>query len=288
MDNQRNIKTYFQGEWHDGNYPILGAADHATWLGTLVFDGARRMFGTLPDLELNCQRILHSAHAMGLNPAQSWQEIYDITLDGLKLIPEEIDLYIRPMMWSVDYGSGIINPDPDSVGFAICLEEMAMPRQIQTMKLALSPFKRPTLETAIANAKAASLYANSGRIIADARRRGFHNAIVRDANGNVAETGSTNIFIVKDGVVKTPIPNGSFLAGLTRARCMKLLDSMGHEVEETTLTIEDIHDADELFSTANLSKIVPVTHFEDTKLPSIELGSQLRQTYIDWALSEKS
>ncbi len=281
--NDRIIKTYFNGEWLDGNQPILGAADHATWLGTLVFDGARRFRGLTPDLDLHCKRLIASAKAMALVPELTGEEIEQIIREGLKLIPDEHDLYIRPMMWSLCSGDGFIEPVPDLVGFAICLEEIAMPKTVITQKLGLSPYRRPTIETAIANAKAASLYANSGRIIADARARGFHNAVALDGNSNVAETASTNLFIVKDGVVQTPIPNGTFLAGITRARVIKLLRNEGVTVEEVTLTVNDLHQADELFITANFAKVAPVTQFEDRIYPATKIGTKAHRLYFEWA-----
>lgn len=283
--NSRIIKTYFQGVWHDGNHPIMGAADQATWLGTLVFDGARRFLGVTPDLQLHCHRIIRSAHAMGLKPSITGDDIYQLACDGLKLIPSNHDLYIRPMLWGLECGPGLIEPVVDQVGFALCLEEMPMPIEMVIGKLALSPYRRPTLETALVNAKAASLYANSGRIIAEARARGFHNAIVLDANGNVAETGSSNLFLVKDGIIKTPIPNGTFLAGITRSRVMELLKGVGHVVQELTLTLKDFREADEIFMTANYSKVVPVSHFEAIEYQIGPLASLARKLYWDWSLN---
>ena len=52
--------------------------------------------------------------------------------------------------------------------------------------------------------------------------RGFQNGIVLDAAGNVAETCSSNLFLAKNGIVSTPVPNGTFLAGITRNRTVKL------------------------------------------------------------------
>ncbi len=77
------------------------------------------------------------------------------------------------------------------------------------------------------DAKAGSLYPNSGRMILEAKKRGFDNALVRDMNGNVVETASSNVFMVKDGVVYTPVANRTFLAGITRARVVGLLRQGG-------------------------------------------------------------
>ena len=65
-------------------------------------------------------------------------------------------------------------------------------------------------------------------MLAEARSKGFTNALVADAAGNVAETATANIFMVKDGEVLTPIPNGTFLAGITRARHIQNLRDYGN------------------------------------------------------------
>ena len=63
----RKIWTWFEGEWHQGNVPIMGSADHGTWLGTMVFDGARAFSNVTPDLDLHCARVNHSTIAMGMD-----------------------------------------------------------------------------------------------------------------------------------------------------------------------------------------------------------------------------
>ncbi len=136
-------------------------------------------------------------------------------------------------------------------------------------------------------AKTGSLYPNSGRMIIEAHKRGFDNALARDMNGNVAETASSNIFIVKDGVVFTPAPNGTFLAGITRARVIGLLRDAGYEVREATVTVEDVADADEIFTSGNYSKIVPVTKFEDRILQEGPVAKKALEAYMDWANAMK-
>ena len=73
-----DVWTWFKGDWTQANLPILGSADHATWQGTLVFDGARLFEGYAPDLDLHCQRIVHSAEAMGLASPYTADEIRGI------------------------------------------------------------------------------------------------------------------------------------------------------------------------------------------------------------------
>jgi len=107
--------------------------------------------------------------------------------------------------------------------------------------------------------------------------------LVRDMLGNIAETGTANIFLVKDGVVKTPIPNGSFLNGITRQRIIRLLREAGTEVLETTLTVADFIDADEIFSSGNYLKVAPVTRIEDRELQPGPVHNTARRLYWDWA-----
>ncbi len=149
----------------------------------------------------------------------------------------------------------------------------------------VSPFRRPTFETAPTNAKAGCLYPNNGRAIMEARSRGYDNALVLDMLGNVAETGSSNIFMVKDGVVFTPAPNGTFLSGITRSRVITLLREAGVEVVEKTLSVKDFLDADEVFSSGNHSKVVPVSRVEDQNYQAGPVAKKARDLYWEWAHS---
>ena len=116
------------------------------------------------------------------------------------------------------------------------------------------------------NAKAGCLYPNNGRAILEAKMRGFDNALVLDMLGNVAETATSNIFLAHDGQVVTPVANGTFLSGITRARTIALLAGQGIDVVERTVSVRDFLEADEVFSTGNHSKVVPVTRIEDRNL----------------------
>jgi branched-chain amino acid aminotransferase len=190
------------------------------------------------------------------------------------------------MMWAGDSDAGIIDLVPGSTRFALCIETLPMPEP-GTFSLTVSPYFRPRPDMALTEAKAASLYANNGRIVAEARARGFSNALSRDYEGNVAETASTNVFIVRDGVVLTPVPNGTFLNGLTRQRVIGLLRADGVEVVECALTVEDFHAADEMFVTGNIAKVMPVARFEDRVFGATPLSTRARETYMDWALSAR-
>lgn len=278
-----DIRTYFNGQWHEGDLPVMRAADHGSWLGSTVFDGARYVNGMAPDLEAHCARVNRSAEALMITPTVATQEMVGIVREGLAAYPRDAAVYIRPMYWGIDGDPTAIVPAPGRTGFAICLEAIPMPPEGASTTLTRTQFRRPVLESAVVNAKAGCLYPNNARMLVEARSKGFGNALVADVMGNVAETATANVFMVKDGVVLTPIANGTFLAGITRARHMSNLRADGIEVHETVLSFEDFHAADEVFLTGNMSKVTPVTAFDDTTYPVGPITQRARTLYWDWA-----
>ena len=281
----RSIKTYHQNQWQDGNIPVMGSADHGTWLGTLVFDGARQFDGVVPDLEAHCQRVNHSAEALGMDPTMSVADLVTCVQEGLTQYEDDAAVYIRPMYWSTGYGEGFISAARDSTEFCLCLQEIPMPDSKDSARLTTTSFQRPTLEVATVNAKAACLYPNNARMIREAYSKGFTNALVCDALGNVAETATSNVFMVRDGDVFTPVPNGSFLNGITRQRIISLLRGLGYTVHESILGYDDFHAADEVFLTGNMAKVTPVTAFDSTEYKLGDVAMKARAAYMDWARS---
>ena len=148
----------------------------------------------------------------------------------------------------------------------------------------MSPYRRPTPESAPTDAKASCLYPNGARAVGDAAKRGFDNAVVRDANGAVAEFATSNLFLAKDGVCLTPASNGTYLAGITRSRVIGLLRDEGIEVQEVNVRPKDLDEADEIFSTGNYSKVTPVTRYEDRQLQPGPMFQKAREMYMDFAL----
>lgn len=275
--------TWFEDSWHPGNPPIMGPRTHAAWLGSSVFDGARYFDGVTPDLDLHCERVNRSAVALGLDPITSVEEMMRLTAEGLAKFKASDAVYIKPMYWAEGDGIGTIAGDPATTRFCLCLFEAALSPKDASISLTLSPFRRPSMETMPVNAKAGCLYPNNARAIVEAKSRGFDNAIVLDMLGNVAELTTANVFMVKDGVVYTPYPNGTFLNGITRQRIVGLLRGAGVEVVETTLSYADFLGADEIFSTGNYNKVVPITRIEDRALQPGPIASQARDLYWKFA-----
>jgi branched-chain amino acid aminotransferase len=275
--------TFFEGDWREGNVPIMGARTHAAWLGTSVFDGARAFEGVTPDLDLHCARVNQSAEAMCLKPIVSVETWIGLVRDGLKRFEPNAELYIRPMYWAeAGAPGGVVRHDPESTNWCLTLFAAPMPKPTGTA-ITLSPYRKPTADSAVVEAKAGCLYPNNARAQIEARSRGFDNCLLCDMLGNVAELGTANIFMVKDGVALTPAANGTFLAGITRTRIIRLLREAGTEVVEATLRHSDFLAADEIFSTGNYTKVSPVTRIEERQLLAGPVARKARELYWEFA-----
>ena len=288
MSADSDILTFHDGRWQSGSVPIMRSADHGSWLGTPVFDGARRFDGVAPDLAAHCARVNRSAEALGMHPTLGAGEVVERVHEGLARFAPEIAVYVRPMYWSTGYGPGFISADPDSTDFCLCLQAIPMPDPEAAVRLTTTRFTRPTLEVATVDAKAACLYPNNARMIREAIDKGFDNALVTDPLGNVAESATSNVFMVRDGEVLTPVPNGTFLNGITRQRLIGLLREAGTTVHETTLSLEDFRGADEVFMSGNIAKVTPVSAFDDREYGIGPLTRRARALYMDWAHSARA
>jgi branched-chain amino acid aminotransferase len=279
--------TYFEDKWHEGNVPIMGPRTHAAWLCSVVFDGARAFEGVTPDLELHCARVNDSARKMFLKPIVSAETWIKLAREGVDRFGNDVALYIRPMYWAEKEGPWVQAHDPESTRWCLSIYEAPM-REPKGFSVTLSPFRRPTVETMPVDAKAGCLYPNNARALFDAHAKGFDNAMVCDMLGNVAELATSNVFMAKDGIVYTPIANGTFLAGITRRRVVGLLRDAGVTVEEKVMNYKEFEEADEIFSTGNYSKVVPVTRIEGRSLAFGPIYKQARELYWSFAHSSKA
>jgi branched-chain amino acid aminotransferase len=186
------------------------------------------------------------------------------------------------MYWAERSGTLLVAPDPESTKWCLSVYEAPM-RKPEGFSVTLSPYRKPSLECMPVNAKAGCLYPNNARALIEANTRGFGNCVVLDLLGNVAELATANIFIGKGGVVFTPAPNGTFLNGITRQRVIKLLRDAGVSVVETTLSYSDVQNADEIFSSGNYSKVMPVNRIDECPLQPGPLYRKARELYWEFA-----
>jgi len=279
----RSAWTFFDGRWHEGNPMFMGPMTHAPWLGSCVFDGARAFEGVAPDLDKHCERLIRSAKSFGLKQFVSGGELEEIAWEGIRKFPKGTALYIRPMSWAED---GFVDVDPDTTRWSLSVYESPLPEP-GGFSVTCSPYRRPSFEYAPTDAKAACHYPNSARAMREARARGFDNAVMLDALGHVSELATANIMYAKGGEVHTPVPNGTFLVGITRDRVLSLLRATGVKVYEHSLRWQEFLEADEVFSTGNYGKVMPVVRVENRSLQPGPLAKRARDLYWAYAHGEK-
>jgi len=271
--------TFIDGSWVAGNPPLLGPMSHATWMASVVFDGARVFRGLAPDLDRHCARVIDSARHMGFDPPVTAERVLELAWDGIGRFPIEAELYVRPLIYTED---GFVSHKPGSERFIITVFDEAMPKR-DGIRTCLSPFRRPSPESAPTLAKTSCLYPNVARMLRLVRGKGYDNAVVLDPLGNVAEFATANLFLARDGVVFTPVPNGTFLAGITRSRIIELLRADGVEVVEKTVTFDEVLAADEIFATGNYSKVMAVLGIDEREYQMGPLTRRAKSLYFDWA-----
>ena len=200
MPDWSETHTFLDGEWFEGNRPILGPRSHAFWLGSSVFDGARAFEGVTPDLDRHCERLNRSAKVMWLKPLKSVGEMLELTREGLKKFKPGAQLYIRPMYWAETSGMGAVALDPESTRFLLTIYETPLPDPSKGVSITRSSMVKPLPTMAPIQAKAGCLYPNNARALLEARGRGFDNCVMFDGLGNVAELATANLFMAKDGL----------------------------------------------------------------------------------------
>ena len=269
--------TYFNGQWAEGNTPLFGAMDHSVWLGSSVFDGARSIRGQVPDLARHLARVIRSADSLGLICPHTAEEMTTLCVDGIGRFPKDAELYIRPLVFGTD---GLLIPVPEKSRFALTLFEAPMP-PFTGFSACLSTMRRADPLMAPTDAKASCLYPNSTRALREAKLRGFDNAVLCDSGGLVTEFATANIFFVAhDGTVVTPVPNGTFLSGITRARVIDLLAQAGIVVAERAVLPPELEAAKEIFNTGNFGKVTPCIRYQSRPLPVGPIATLARERYM--------
>ncbi len=276
--------TFLDGEWLEGNTPFIGARTHAFWLGSSVFDGARAFEGVTPDLDRHCARLNRSASTMWLKPIMSEEAMVELAREGLRKFSPGAELYIRPMYWAERSGAISVPPDPESTRFCLCIYEAPLPEPTG-VSITRSGYMKPLGVTMPIDAKAGCLYPNNARALLEARARGFDNCLLCDVLGNVAELATANVFMAKDGVVSTPMANGTFLNGVTRQRVLRLLRDDGEDAREATLRFSDFDEADEIFVVGNYGKVTPVRRIDGRDLQPGPFFRRARALYWEFAHS---
>ncbi|MDF1790897.1 MAG: branched-chain amino acid aminotransferase [Thalassobaculaceae bacterium] len=272
--------------WYDGKLvPWREASVHVLTHGlhyaSSVFEGERVYAGNIFKSQEHTARLIKSAGTLDFEIPFSAAEIEAAkraVLDSMGIV----DGYIRPVAWRGSEMMGV-SAQQNTIHLAIAAWEWPSyfdpEAKMKGIRLALSKWRRPAPETAPVHAKAAGLYMICTLSKHRAEKDGFHDAMMLDYRGYVAEaTGANVFFVMKDGRVHTPTPD-CFLDGITRRTVIGLLKARGVEVVERHIMPEEMADAAECFLTGTAAEVTPVGTIADYTFTPGELTRQMVEDY---------
>ena len=249
-------------DWQDAQTHILS---HALHYGTSVFEGVRAydtpVGPVIFRLKDHIRRLFDSARMYHMKLPYTPEELEHackLTVRSNRLK----DAYLRPIAFFGYGGIGVLPGADTSIDVAIAafpwgayLGEDALAKGVDCC---ISSWSRPAPNTIPTGAKAGGNYLSSVLISHEAHERGFDEGIGLDVNGLVSEGAGENIFVVSEGIIRTPPTSSSILGGLTRDAIIKLAEAEGYDVREQTLSREALYVADEIFFTGTAAEITPV------------------------------
>ncbi len=261
---QKAEKIWLDGKlipWDDANVHIL---THTLHYGAGVFEGIRAYEcadgkSAVFRLEEHVQRLIHSAHILGIKIPFSLDELVDAITETLKVNGLKAG-YIRPLVF---IGEGVmgVHPGNNPIRVAIAtwpwgayLGEDALEKGI---RIKTSSFSRHHVNVMMTKSKACGNYVNSVLAKVEAVSDGYDEAMMLDTQGYVSEGSGENIFIVRDEVIMTP-PLSGVLGGITRDSIMTLAVELGYEFVERPLTRDMVYAADEAFFSGTAAEITPI------------------------------
>lgn len=263
--------------WREAKLHVLS---HGLHYASCVFEGERVYNGSVFKLTEHSERLVESARIMGIRMPYTAAQIDEITRQVVAR-SGITDGYVRPVVWRGSEMMGV-SAQKNSTHIAVAVWEWPsyfLPEaRMKGIKLQLSRWRRPAPDTAPVHAKAAGLYMICTLSKHAAEDAGFHDALMLDWRGRVAEATGANVFLVKDGVLHTPTPD-CFLDGITRRTVMDLARARGYEVIERAIMPDELASADEVFLTGTAAEVTPVGQIEDMMFTPGEVCRTLMEDY---------
>ena len=274
-------------KWSDANIHIL---THTLHYGLGVFEGIRCYAGTdgrsaVFRLSKHIRRLFDSARINLIEIPFSPEEIEEATLESLRR-NHLSEGYIRPLVFIGDGAMGL-HPGDNAIRVAVIawewgkyLGDEGISRGIRAK---ISTFARHHVNAKMTNGKTCGDYVNSILAKREALLDGFDEAIMLDTQGLISECTGENIFVVRDGKVRTP-PLYSVLDGITRESMIEVARDRGYVVEEAQLTRDDLYIADEVFLTGTAAEVTPIREIDHRTIGAGERGpvtEELQAAFFD-------
>ena len=266
FDNRDGL-IWMNGEfiaWNDAKCHVINQGMH---YASSVFEGERAYKGKIFKSEEHTKRLFKSANTLGMDmpfTEKQINEAKDELINKMKLQ----DCYVRPIVWRGSKQMGLSTSNSDINVAIAAWDDWASYFKIEDRKAGLrlitSPWKRPSPDTAPCEAKASGPYVICTMSKSFAEQKGYHDALMLDYRGYVAEGTGANIFFIKDNDIHTPIPD-CFLNGITRQTVIEMLSSQGFNIIERHIMPDEISNYDEAFLTGTAAEITPLQSIDETK-----------------------
>lgn len=245
--------------WVDGRLvrgePSFDALDHGITVGDGVFETAKVVDGQVFALDRHHARMEASLAGLGLPPLDRAR-----VQEGIDAVLGLAPMAFGRVRWTITAGPGPLGSDrlPGSSTYLVTAIEQDHPAA--TTSVAVVPWARNE-KGALAGLKTTS-YADNVVALAEAKRLGAGEALMPNTSGLLCEGTGSNVFVVVDGVVRTPALSGGALAGVTRALTIEWLRDEGVEVLEEDLPMEILDEAEEVWLTSSIRDVIAVDRIE--------------------------
>lgn len=277
-------KIYINGKFYDKPDAKISVYDHGLLYGDGVFEGIRIYSGKAFRLKEHVARLFESARSIKLEVPISQEEIAKAINDTIAL-NKKVDGYIRPI---ITRGAGSLGLDPRKCSdpqVIIIVDDISMyPPELYESGMEIATVSTIRNHPNAVNPRIKSLnYLNNILAKIEGIQAGCLESLMLNHKGEIAECSGDNIFLVKNGILRTPPIDAGILEGITRNTVIELARKASIPVEEIALTRHDVFVADECFLTGTAAEIIPVTKCDARPIGSGKPGpitKQLRDAFF--------
>ncbi|MFC7291998.1 branched-chain amino acid aminotransferase [Hirschia litorea] len=261
--------------WREAKVHVL---THSLHYGSAVFEGERAYEGQIFKSDEHTKRLHKSAEYLDYKIPYSVEEINAAKQELMAKMGFK-DCYIRAFAWRGSEMMGV-SAQQNTIHLAIAMWEWGnyFADKMKGIRVTMSKWKRPSPETIPSAAKAAGLYMICTMSKHAAEKEGYADALMLDYRGYVAELTGANVFLIKDGVIHTPIAD-CFLDGITRRTVIDLAKARGFDVVERRIKPEELSDFSECFITGTAAEVTPVAEMAGHTYTPGEMTKALVEDY---------
>ena len=265
-------------EWQNATTHVL---NHGLHYGSCVFEGLRVYGEKIYKLEKHTDRLFFSAQRMGIDVPYSKDEINRAHEETIKKMNIKYG-YVRPVIWR---GSEMmaISAQKNKINVAVATWEwpsyFTKEDRLKGISLQTAVWKRPPPDCIPTDTKAAGLYMICTLSKHEAEKNGYTDALMLDYKGRVSESTGSNIFLVINGEIHTPIPD-CFLNGITRQAVIGIAKNEGINVIERDIYPDEISKAEEIFLTGSAVEVTPVGKIDNQNFKVGDITTKISSLYM--------